>query len=147
MAAAPGNPAMAATFGGPGAIFFAGIQQHDDEDEEHHDGAGVDDDLGGGEELGAEGEVKDGERHHDDNQRKRGVDGVLLQQQIERGADREQTEEDEEKKFHRCVDRSLVQSRGGESGDCQVRVHCKAFARGCRFGATEESRILRGATE
>src|SRR5260370_28723191 len=50
-----------------GSLLFAGIQQHDDEDKEDHNRAGVNDHLRGGEELGPERPVEDGERHHHDN--------------------------------------------------------------------------------
>ena len=46
------------------------------EGEQDHDGAGVDDDLSGGEELRAERPIEDGERHHDDDERERAVDGA-----------------------------------------------------------------------
>ena len=91
-----------------GALFFAGVEQHDDEDEEHHDGAGVDDDLGGGEELRAERPVEDGERHHDDDQRQRGVDGVALQEEVECSCDRQCAEDDEECQLHECSVGSFV---------------------------------------
>ena len=60
---------------------------------EHHDRAGVDDDLRGGEELCAERPVQHRQRHHHDHQRKRRVDRVVLQQQVERCGYGEQSED------------------------------------------------------
>ena len=83
-----------------GTLLDAGVEQHDDEDEEDHDGAGVDDDLGGGEELGTEGPVEDGEGDHDDDQRKGRVDGMALEEQIERARDRQDAKDDEQSQLH-----------------------------------------------
>jgi len=79
-----------------GALLFAGIQQHDDEGEQHHDGARVDDDLRGGEELGSEQQIEDGQRGHDDDQRERAVDRMPLQQQIQRAGDAQCSEDKED---------------------------------------------------
>ena len=45
-----------------GALFFAGIQQHDDEDEQHHDRAGVHDHLHRRHKLRAQQQVFDRQR-------------------------------------------------------------------------------------
>src|SRR5580698_8333590 len=66
-----------------GALFAAGVEQHDDEYEQHHHRAGVDDDLGDGEEFRAEEEIEDGERGHDDDERERAVNGMGLHQEID----------------------------------------------------------------
>jgi hypothetical protein len=65
-----------------GALFLAGVEQHDDEGEEDHDGAGVDDHLGGGEKLRAQEQVEHGQRAHHHDERKGAVDGVALQQEV-----------------------------------------------------------------
>ena len=84
-----------------GALFAAGVEQHDDEGEEDHDGAGVDDDLRDGEELRAEKQVEDGERGHDDDQRKCAVDGMGLQQEIDGSREAESGKEEEQNQVHR----------------------------------------------
>ncbi len=83
-----------------GSLFFACVKQHDDEDEEHHDCPGVDDDLCGGEKFGSERPVKDGQRHHDHDQRERRVDGMPLQQEVNGSCDGEQTKDDEQCQLH-----------------------------------------------
>ena len=123
----------AGEIGGAGALgvfFFAGVEQHDDEDEEDHDGTGVDDDLGGGEELSTERPVKDGERHHDDDERQGGVDGVLLQEEVESPCDGERGEDDEEGELHE-LGRDPVAVRG----DCWLGLIVKHGEAMWRCGA------------
>ncbi len=125
-----------------GAFFFAGVEQHDDEDEEHHDGAGVDDDLGGGEELCAERPVEDRERHHDDDERERGVDGVALEEEVERSCDGQHAKDDEECELHEVWSESFVAERAtiraSKAGEKRVLCvfDCKAAGsvRLCRAG-------------
>ena len=84
-----------------GALFAAGIEQHDHEGEEHHDGAGVDDDLSDGEELRAEEQVEDGEGSHDDDEREGAVDGMGLQQEIDGSSEAESGKKEEQDQMHR----------------------------------------------
>ncbi len=84
-----------------GALFAAGVEQHDDEGEQDHDGAGVDDDLSDGEELRAEQEVKHGQRGHDDDERESAVDGMGLQQEIDGSREAESGKEEEQDQVHR----------------------------------------------
>ena len=113
-----------------GALFFARVQQHDDEDEQHHDGAGVDDDLGGGEELRAERPVEDRERHHHHDQRQRAVDGMALEEQIERSGDGQHSEDDEEGKLHGV---RLVLLNALASVEFWLCADCKAASAASRF--------------
>ncbi len=86
-----------------GALFAAGVEQHDDEGEKHHDGAGVDDDLRGGEELRAEQQVEDGQRRHHHDQREGAVDGMRLQQEINGSRQAECGKDDKQNQVHRSV--------------------------------------------
>ncbi len=96
----PGNAEDLGDMAAFGLLFFAGIEQHDDEDEKHHDGAGVDDHLHDGDELGAEQQVDESQRAHDDNERERAVDGLPLNQQIDRATYTERREKQKEKEMH-----------------------------------------------
>ncbi len=84
-----------------GALFAAGVEQHDDEDEQHHDRAGVDDDLGDGEKLRAEQQVEDGQRGHDHDQRKGAVNGMGLHQEIDGSREAESGKKEEQDQMHR----------------------------------------------
>ena len=98
-------------------------------DEEDHDGAGVDDDLGGGKELRAEREVEDGQRHHDHDERKRAVDGVALQQQVDCACGGKHAEDDEEGQLHTVADRLSCWMEVGQ----ELPDDCKAGARNERL--------------
>ncbi len=87
-----GNPKQHSDPAAFGALFLAGIQQHDDEDEQHHDGAGVDDDLHRGDELGAQQQIFHCQRSHHHHQRQRAVDGMPLHQQVDRARHADHTE-------------------------------------------------------
>ena len=76
-------------------LFLAGVQQHDDEDEKNHDGTAIHDDLNGGNELGTHQKVKTRQRDHDDDQRERAVNRMALQNQADRGSDRNASENEE----------------------------------------------------
>src|SRR5216110_1698253 len=76
-------------------LFFAGVQEHDDEDEKDHDGTAVDDDLHHGDKFRAHKEIEAGEADHDDDERKRAVNRMFLQDEAE-GAEDGESGEDEE---------------------------------------------------
>src|SRR3984957_12296066 len=84
-----------------GALFAAGVEEHDDEDEQHHDRAGVDDDLGDGEELRAEKQVEDGEGGHNDDERERAVNGMGLHQEIDGSREAKSGKKEEQDQMHR----------------------------------------------
>src|SRR5229473_5591925 len=65
-----------------GALFDAGIEQHDDEDEQHHDGAAIDDDLHRGHKFRAHQQVETGERDHNHDERERAVNRMALEDQV-----------------------------------------------------------------
>ena len=87
----------------------------------HHDGAGVDDDLGGGEELGPERPVEDGQRHHDDDQREGAVDGVALQEEVECSCDGQRAKDDEECQLHDVPLSSFVSRRDFRSFETEQK--------------------------
>ena len=118
-----GDAGDADEVGGPaavGALFLAGIEQHDDEGEEHHDGAGVDDDLGGGEELGAEQQVEHRQRTHHDDQRERAVDRVALEKEVQGSRHAKTAEDEEEKQVHASV-RSSKTLKGTKESSIRLK--------------------------
>ena len=90
-----------------GALFAAGVEQHDDEGEEDHDGAGVNDDLRDGEKLRAEQQVEHGQRGHDHDQREGAVDGMGLQQEIDGSGETESGKKEKQDQVHRALLLSL----------------------------------------
>src|SRR5215470_18372176 len=85
-----------------GALFLAGVQEHDDENEQHHDRAAVNDDLNSRHEFGAHEQVQAGQSDHHHDQGQRTVDRMPLQDQADGADDREcgEDEENDERRAH-----------------------------------------------
>ena len=96
----PGESCDVGEFATVSTLFPARVEEHDDKGEEDHDGAGIDDDLGGGEEFGSEEQVEHGERAHDDDEREGAVDGMALEQEVQRTRYTQPRENDEESQMH-----------------------------------------------
>src|SRR5205823_12603630 len=88
--------------GKTGVFFHDVIQQNNHKDEQHHDRAAIDNDLHGRNELRTHQQIESSERHHHHDQRKRTVNRMLLQNQVDCSdyGERGQDEENKQRRGH-----------------------------------------------